>query len=119
MTAPSKDQPRRLPGTTSTCQLCKRPIVWATTVAGPNGPGGKSQPFDPLEDPNGNVAIRVASNRRLLARALGKDDALDATVEYRGMPHAATCTRPVMAPPRLPEGVVDLAAARAKRRGRR
>lgn len=115
MRVPPVNQPRRLPGTSSTCQLCKRPIVWATTVAGPNGPGGKSQPFDPVEDPDGNVAIRPAARGRLLARALGKDDTVDRGIEYQAMPHAATCARAPATAPVLPAGVIDLAAARARR----
>ena len=110
--------PRPLRGTRSICQRCRRPIVWATTLAGPNGPGGKSQPFDPFEDPAGNVAVRETALGRLVARALGKDDALDETVELRAMPHAATCARPEPRAVVLPAGVVDLSAARAKR-GRR
>lgn len=106
---------RRLPGTSSVCQLCKRPIVWATTVAGPNGPGGKSQPFDPIEHEDGNVAIIPKERGRLLARALAKGETADRPIEFLGMPHAATCARP---PASLPENVVDLAAHRARRAAR-
>jgi hypothetical protein len=109
---------RPLRGTRSICQRCRQPIVWATTLAGPNGPGGKSQPFDQFEDPAGNVAVRETGLGRLVARALGKDDALDQTTELRAMPHAATCARPEPRAAVLPAGVVDLAAARA-RKGRR
>ena len=31
----------------TTCDSCGRPIVWAITVAGPNGRGGKLMPLDP------------------------------------------------------------------------
>ena len=82
---------RRIPATTTLCDRCIRPIVWAVTVAGPNGPGGKSQPFDPYEDLAGNVALSPAHRGRLLARALFKDEHVDRPVEYCGMPHAATC----------------------------
>jgi hypothetical protein len=38
------------------------------------------------------------------------------TVEYRGMPHAATCSRAPAAPAkRLPPNVVDFQAARARK----
>lgn len=103
---------RPLPGTRSLCQLCKQPIVWARTMAGPNGPGGKSQPFDPYENPDGNVAIIPRAQGRLLARALGKDDGLDEHAEYRGMPHAATCKKPDPKARVLAPNVVDLAARR-------
>lgn len=110
------EPPRTVPGTRSVCQLCRRPIVWATTVASERGPGGKFQPFDLHEHPDGNVALYPTTGGRLRARALGKDDELDRMVEYRGMPHAATCTRPAPPPPGvLPPGVIDLAAARAAR----
>ncbi len=110
---------RSIPGTASTCQLCKRPIVWATTVAGPNGPGGKSQPFDPYEAPDGNVAVYPAPGHRLRARALHKGEDPATPFEFRAMPHAATCAKaPTGANPRLPAEVVDLAAHRARRAGR-
>ena len=109
---------RPLPGTRSLCQLCKQPIVWARTVAGPNGPGGKSQPFDPFENPDGNVAIIPRAQGRLLARALHKDETHDLTTEYRGMPHAATCKKPDPAARVLAPNVVDL-AARRRAKGRR
>ena len=32
------------------CEGCTERIVWAKTVAGPNGPGGKWMPLDPFED---------------------------------------------------------------------
>jgi hypothetical protein len=113
---------RPLPGTTSVCQLCKRTIVWATTVAGPNGPGGKSQPFDPVEDPKGNVALFPRGQGRLLARALQHGEDADRPLEYLGMPHAATCARaPVTAGAPAPDmgNVVDFAAARRRRGARR
>lgn len=99
------------------CDGCGRAIVWAVTVAGPNGRGGKLMPLDPLEDLAGNVVATQPSARgRLLARVLCKDETIDRPGEYAGMPHFATC--PAHAKPTLPEGVVDLTAERRKRRGR-
>lgn len=112
-TAPAA--PRTIPGTRSVCQLCRQPIVWATTVATEHGPGGKSQPFDPIENPAGNVALAPRSKGRLYARALRRDETVDVPLEYQGMPHAATCAR-APSTPGLPAGVIDLTAARRARR---
>lgn len=82
---------RRLPAReTSRCERCGARIVWARTVAGPNGPGGKAMPLDPDEHPAGNTAVRAGHGDRLLARVLCADEDL-ATAEYRAMPHFATC----------------------------
>lgn len=102
---------------TSSCAGCHRTVVWAITVAGPNGRGGKYMPLDPVEDLAGNVAITAPRRGRLLARALTKGETFDRPHEYAGMPHFATC--PARARPELPAGVIDLQAARVKRRGRR
>ena len=78
----------------TTCDGCGRPIVWALTVAGPNGRGGKLMPLDPLEDLAGNVAVtQPAARGQLYARSLFKDERVDRPGEYCGMPHFATCTR--------------------------
>lgn len=112
-----KATPRTLPGTQSRCQLCGQRIVWAVTVAGPNGPGGKAQPFDPVEHVDGNVALTPRGRGRLLARALHHGETVDVPLEYRGMPHAATCAKkPAAVQVKMPENVVDLAAARRKLR---
>lgn len=83
---------RRIPATHETCEFCGEPIVWAVTVAGPNGPGGKAQPFNHFEDARGNVALIPVTRERIHARALHKGEEVDVPIEYRGMPHAATCT---------------------------
>lgn len=95
------------------CSGCRRPIVWAITVAGPNGRGGKLMPLDPNEDPEGRIAI-TAPHGRLLARALTKDEAIDRPAEYAGTVHFATC--PTRSKPELPANVVDLQQQRARRR---
>lgn len=119
MTA-ADEKPRRLPGTVSTCQLCRRHIVWATTVAGPNGPGGKSQAFDPYESTDGRVAIVPRGGGRLWARALHKDESHDLLTELLGMPHVATCARPDPVPQTpLPGNVADLGAFRRRKGARR
>lgn len=100
---------RRLPAGRDICVRCGRPIVWARTVAGPNGPGGKSQPFDPFEDLAGNVAVYPGRRGQLFARALFRDEAVDRPIEYSGMPHAATCSGSPLEPARrLPAEVTDL-----------
>lgn len=76
----------------SYCHGCGELIVWATTVAGPNGPGGKLQPFDPRENPAGRIAItQPVARGRLLARALHKGETVERPLEYIGMTHFATC----------------------------
>lgn len=114
-------QPRQLPappGFATTCDGCGRHIVWAVTVAGPNGRGGKLMPLDPTEDLTGNVVVtQPAARGRLLARVLCKDETVDRPGEYSAMPHFATC--PARTRPALPPNVIDLAERRRRRRGRR
>ena len=89
--------PRPLPAppiAPARCRRCRQPIVWAITVAGPNGRGGKGMPLDPLEDLTGNVAVLPVPGGRLTARVLGRDEHVDRPVEYSAMPHFATCTAP-------------------------
>lgn len=112
---------RKLPGTAGTCRDCQQPIVWATTVAGPHGRGGKRQAFNPLEDPAGNVAVWAPHHRFMLARALHKDETHDREAEYLAMPHVATC-QPTLQPAATVDpspGVVDLARYRQTRRASR
>ncbi|MFW6776095.1 hypothetical protein ACOACO_17560 [Nocardioides sp. CPCC 205120] len=84
---------RPLPADSTPCGRCGARIVWAITVAGPNGRGGKSQPLDPHEHPDGNVAVSSPRRGRLLARALMADEQHDPHTEFLAMPHAATCRR--------------------------
>ncbi|WP_157571812.1 hypothetical protein [Nocardioides alkalitolerans] len=83
---------RPLPAEIATCDRCGADIIWAITVAGPNGPGGKRQPLNPHEDPAGNVAAVSPRRGRVLARALMADEHHDPHLELLAMPHAATCS---------------------------
>ncbi len=83
--------PRKIDGRRAVCRYCQQPIVFATTLAGANGRGGKPMPLDPTPHPDGNVAVRRTSPGHIVARVLGKDDTLDTTIEVRAMPHFATC----------------------------
>lgn len=82
---------RPLPGTPVPCERCRATIVWAKTMAGPNGPGGKAMPLDLHEDPAGNVAVTPTTHGRLHARVLMKDERHVPPVEFLAMPHFATC----------------------------
>lgn len=100
------------------CDGCGRPIVWALTMASPNGRGGKLMPLDPLEDLAGNVAITQPAARGLLyARALFKDERVDRPAEFAGMPHFATCSS--HGHPALPASLVELLEERRHRRHHR
>ena len=76
------------------CDRCGRVIVWARTSAGPNGPGGKAIPLDPVEDFGGSYAVVHVHHGVLVARPLGRDETPDRPSEYAAMPHAATCRTP-------------------------
>lgn len=86
-------EPRALPAAakTSDCELCGEAMVWATTTAGPNGPGGKAIPLNPREDPAGSYAVHHPHRGVLTARPLARDERPDTPTEYRAMPHVATC----------------------------
>lgn len=101
---------------TATCQGCRQAIIWTTTLAGPNGRGGKALPIDPVEDLAGNVAVRPAQAGRLVSRVLAKDETVDRPLEYCAMPHFASC--PVGAHPTPPERP-EPAPSRRRRGGRR
>jgi hypothetical protein len=105
----------------SPCQRCGFPVVWAVTLAGPNGPGGKLMPLDPIEDLGGNVAVTFRTRGRILARVLQRDETVDRPLEFSAMPHFATCLAGVRAAGDvgLPADVVALEEERAKRRGSR
>lgn len=106
---------RAVPGVRARCRSCDAAIVFATTVAGPNGPGGKWQPLNPLEDPEGRVAVRPTVIGRAVARTLHRDETHDEFAEMLAMPHAATCQPKIAGTSPIPDGVVDLAAHRARR----
>jgi hypothetical protein len=115
----TSSDPRTLPAgrATTRCDGCSRDIVWAITVAGQNGRGGKLMPLDPVEVLDGNVAVTNPHRGVLLARVLARDESVSRPVEYAAVAHFATC--PVRAHPTLPADVVDLDDQRRKRKGRR
>lgn len=82
---------RRLPGQETVCSRCRSLVVWAVTAARDTGPGGKPMPLDPVEHPDGNVAVSPGHGSRLVARVLKKDEQPIVPVEFRAMPHFATC----------------------------
>lgn len=91
MTTTDDFEVKPLPGYPSTCRTCQRAIVWAVTVAGPNGPGGKRMPLNPRTDPKGNAAVSVGIGGALRVRVLSKGERHDVTLELLAMPHFATC----------------------------
>lgn len=113
--------PRPLPARDElrdTCTGCGALIVWAITVAGPNGPGGKYIPLDPVEDlAAGNIAVRPVTAGRLLARALARDEDADRPLEYAALPHFASCT--TRSHPEIPAHLADRTDVRRSNRGRR
>lgn len=98
------------------CEGCGNEIVWAVTVAGPNGRGGKLMPLDPHENLAGNVAVTAPHRGRLLARVLTKGEDFDRPFEHAGMTHFASC--PTRTKPALPGDVVALQQLRHKPRRR-
>lgn len=89
--APDPSALRRLPADAQDCDRCGARIVWARTVAGPNGRGGRAMPLDEYESPRGNVAVQPVTANVLRARVLGKDEHHSPPVEFLAMPHFATC----------------------------
>lgn len=111
---------RRLPvddRARTTCEGCRRELVWAMTVAGPNGRGGKLMPLDPLEDLAGNVAVTAPHRGRLLARVLTKGETFDRPHEYAAMTHFASC--PTGTKPELPMDVLQQVRHKPRSRGGR
>lgn len=117
MTGHLEPRPLPQPIARTSCDGCGATIVWAITMAGPNGPGGKLIPLEPLEDLTGNVAVIAPHLGRLVARVLTKDEHVDRPHEYAAQTHFAAC--PARTKPELPPEVVDLAEQRTKRRRRR
>lgn len=101
MTTSIEPRPLPEPVVRSFCSGCHAQLVWALTVAGPNGPGGKLMPLDPVEDLRGNVAVTAPRRGRLLARVLQRDEVVDRPLEYAAMPHFASCA--AKCHPDLPE----------------
>lgn len=77
--------------------------------------GGKLMPLDVVEDPRGNVAVTHPHRGTIYARVLHKGEDVDRPLEWRAMPHFATCRTH----PAPPQNVIDLAEQRAKRKRRR
>ncbi|MFJ8804217.1 hypothetical protein [Streptomyces sp. NPDC102487] len=74
------------------CPSCHGPIRWALTV------NGKRQPVNADPDDKGNLACYTDGTGTLRSRVLTMDrPALD-HIEWRAMPHVATCSGP---PPRV------------------
>lgn len=110
--------PETIPGPRVKCRRCQAPIVWARTVASETGTGGKPMPLDPEPNPAGNVAVRPGRRNELLARVLKKDEDHDHRAEVRAVPHMATCRADARVSARQAEaGVIDFAAAQARRQG--
>ncbi|MDN4174760.1 hypothetical protein QWY28_17495 [Nocardioides sp. SOB77] len=82
---------RTIPGTKARCRRCGATVVWAKTQARAGGPGGKPMPVDPVEHPDGNVALDPVRPGRLYARVLGTGETAQRPLEYLAMPHFATC----------------------------
>lgn len=107
--------PDKIPGRRAKCNRCKAPIMWARTVAGENGPGGKAIPIDPDPNPAGNVAVRPQRRGELLARVLTKGEDHDHQTEVRAMPHFATCAaNPAVAGKQLANDVENFLRERAE-----
>jgi hypothetical protein len=119
------------------CRSCDAPVLWAVTTA-----NGKSQPLDPEPRPDGNLAVHHTATGGYLSRVLKTGEEPE-PYERRMQTHFASCpkagahrrprpkrdrfgfpqgldgTRLHWTPPQpepLPEGVVDLEAARRRRR---
>lgn len=84
------------------CGGCHARIRWAITAH------GRKQAVNADPDEKGNLAAYVDGTRTLRVRVLvpgGERDRLEG-MEWRAMPHAATCTAPhlrIPAPARRPE----------------
>lgn len=112
---PTRDLPPA--AATTSCEGCQRPIVWAKTVAGPNGPGGRWMPLDPHEDLAGNVAVTMVHRGRIRARVLQRDETVDRPAEHQAQTHYATC--PARCHPRVPAELEELVPAPARKARRR
>jgi hypothetical protein len=102
---------------TTMCEGCHGPIVWAKTVAGPNGPGGKWMPLEPREDLAGNVAVTAIHRGRIRARVLQRDESVDRPAEHQAQTHYAAC--PVRCHPRVPAELEELKPAPVRKARRR
>lgn len=102
--------------THSRCRQCQRPLILALTAR------GRRQPLDAAPNEDGNVLAYQDDRQVWHARSLSAGAVPQKPWEDLYMPHFVTCparTRqlalPIPAQP-PPDGVIDLAAARARRR---
>ncbi|BAU83322.1 hypothetical protein SLA_2395 [Streptomyces laurentii] len=76
------------PHGTTPCPSCALPVRWAVTAA------GRRQALNPAPDGGGNLAAYTDATGRLRVRALTTERPVPDHVEWRAMPHVATCVRP-------------------------
>jgi hypothetical protein len=95
----------------TTCPSCNESIRWAITAA------GRRQPVNAEPDEKGNLAVYTDGTGTLRSRVLTADRPTLEHLEWRAMPHVATCVGP--APRIVPSSrVVPFARRRAvARRG--
>ncbi|MGW4852202.1 hypothetical protein ACWEPZ_13355 [Streptomyces sp. NPDC004288] len=72
----------------SSCPSCSAPILWTVTAT------GRRQAVNPDADATGNTAVYTDATGRLRSRGLSAERPALEHLEWRAMPHAATCTRP-------------------------
>jgi len=101
----------------STCRLCRRPLILALTAR------GRRQPLDATPNPDGNVLAYQDDRQVWHARSMRADGVPQRPWEEVYMPHFATCPMrarqlvlPIAVTRPRPDGIADLAAARARRR---
>lgn len=92
----------------ATCALCRAPIRWTITAA------GKRQAVDAEPAELGNIGARLDHLQVWRSRVVTSVDCLG-PLEYRFMPHAATCTGRQLTT-ELPDGLSPNAARRSKER---
>lgn len=106
---------RAIKGRLTTCERCRRKIVWGRTVASDTSRGGKPMPLDPVEDVAGNVAVPLNPPGGLTVRPLKGDERPIDGEEMRAMPHFATCTPIPVTPAVLPDNVIHFDPSRPRR----
>jgi len=72
----------------TTCPSCNERIRWAVTTA------GRRQPLNAEPNEKGNVAVYTDGTGTLRARALTAERPSLEHLEWRAMPHVATCAAP-------------------------
>ncbi|MFC8276278.1 hypothetical protein ACFUJR_27855 [Streptomyces sp. NPDC057271] len=73
----------------SSCSGCGGRIRWTVTAT------GRRQAVNADPDEAGNLAVYADGTGRLRSRGLTTERPALEHLEWRAMPHAATCTRPV------------------------